>query len=100
MMSLSTLEQSSPTAVRLRPSLLLKHVVLNVVESGFGIGLVKFKFGWDKYAFDAAGASRASEFSGIAGIGIGRRKAAFRNTPKSSIAATPSLQPTQVYRTW
>ena len=56
MILLSTLAQSSTTAVRLRPSLLLKHIAVNADGSGFGIGLVELELVWTKYAFGTAAA--------------------------------------------
>lgn len=100
MISLSTVAQSSATAVTLRPSLLLKHIGVNGNRSGFGIDLVKLIWVWDKYVFGTAAAFRAPESNGIAKIRTGRNKAALRATTKSSIAAAPSLQSTQLRGTW
>ena len=82
MTSLRTVLQSSATAVRLRPALVLEHTTLCVPEFRFGTGFVELKWDGDTYA-----GFRVLEFNGIAEIGTRKSKAALKDIPKSSIAA-------------
>ena len=53
-------------------------------------------WGEDKFAFGTAAGLRTLEGNGIAEIGTRKSNAVLRGLPKSSIAAAPSLQSTQI----